>query len=106
MKTWPLIIDLQEGFFKDNVEVKINGELKFTAQNITSSLLAGPTKSFETEVKEGEATIDVSVPTRGMDDSITLLVEHIIHIGISLVDTETLEKKVRFLTQDEPFGYL
>jgi len=106
MRTWPLIINLQEGFSEDMVILAINGQEVFRAPNVTTSLLTGPAASITANVEEGPVEIEVRIPTKGMRESRILNVEKELYLGISIVENESLHGKIRFLVSEEAFGYL
>jgi hypothetical protein len=101
-----LVIDFQEGFENDTVVIKVDGKQVFQKSNLKTSLLAGPTARFSLPTKEKSATVEVIVPTRNLTDKITLTSKDKTYLGISITKDPGEPEKIRFLSQQGPFGYL
>lgn len=98
--SWPVLIDLQEGFVDDTVTIRIGSEQVFHKDNVSTDFLEGRADSIEANVPEGAVTIEVSVISRQLSESIVLNVPPVSHLGIAL-----LERELRFRVSDESFMY-
>jgi hypothetical protein len=98
--SWPVLIDLQEGFVDDAVTVRIGEEQVFYKENVTTDLFEGRAESIEATVPEGPVTVEVSVASRHLSDKIVLNVPPVSHLGVSLSETQ-----LRFRVSDESFLY-
>lgn len=98
--SWPVLIDLQEGFLDDTVAVRIGDQQVFHKENVSTDLFEGRAESFEANVPEGPVTVEVSVPSRHLSDKIVLNVPPVSHLGVALSETQ-----LRFRVSDESFLY-
>jgi hypothetical protein len=98
----PLHIALQEGFSNDSVEIQIDGKEVFRKTEIKTRNQIGFADSFDLNLPEGSLRVSISVPTRQASETITLLLEDPVYLGISL----TREGKVTYQISREPFRYL
>jgi hypothetical protein len=100
-----LFIDIQEGFEDDTVTIKINGKEVYKKNHIKTSLRKGPTDTYNQPVQEGPVTVEVSIPTKNLQDKITITAKDKTYLGISITNDPNQRKKIRFITLPEPFGY-
>ncbi len=94
-----LMIDLQDGFKGDTVEIKAGGFVS-EVENVTTALLIGIATSVETVLDAGKITLTVNVLTRDISSSLELDLLADRYIGVSL----TIEG-IEFIVSDSPFGY-
>lgn len=95
-----LVVDLQDGFKDDQVEIRVDGKLVSEMEHVTTSLLTGIATSVETELDAGKITLSVNVLTRDISSSLELDLLADRYIGVSL----TIEG-IEFIVSDSPFGY-
>jgi len=93
-------IDLQDGFEDDTVVMQINGEEVFRKEHVTTNLLLGLAASFETEVEKGPVSVEISVETRDIVETIPLDVSADTYLGVSVVND-----RIEQIISDEPFVY-
>jgi hypothetical protein len=98
--SWPVLIDLQEGFREDTVTVRIGEEEVYHKENVSTDLFEGRAGSIEANVPEGVVTVEVSVLSRHLSDRIVLNVPPVSHLGVALSETQ-----LRFRVSDESFLY-
>lgn len=98
--SWPVLIDLQEGFVDDTVTVRIGDHQVFHKEKVSTDLLEGRAESIEAAVPEGPVTVEVSVLSRHLSDKIVLNVPPVSHLGVALSETQ-----LRFRVSDESFLY-
>ena len=95
-----LVIDLQDGFKDDDVEIRVDGVLVSEIENVTTSLLTGIATSVETIAFAGKITLTVNVLTRDASSSLELNLLSDLFIGVSL----TMEG-IELIVSESPFGY-
>src|SRR5258706_8256545 len=61
-----LRIDLQDGFQDDDVVVKVDGEERLRQAGVTTKKVLGLAGSVTVDVPEGQRSIELSVPSRGV----------------------------------------
>lgn len=81
-----LKIDFQTGFVGDDVEVQVNGRRLITRPQLKTSLLTGLAGSVQTEV-DGTVEVEVSVPRRGMRQTIAVDAREPAYLGVSIEDS-------------------
>ncbi len=96
-----LHIAFQEGFTDDAVVVRVNGKEAFRKANVTTRTQIGYADSFELDVEEGTADIEVLLPSRNLLESITLSVATAVYLAVS-IDKSRIDYHISY----EPFGYL
>ena len=82
-----LTIDLQEGFEGDRVEVWLDGERAWEADEVTTNLSVSLAASVPLEVELGEAEVWVSLPERSVDALTTLVVDGDRHLAANVDDS-------------------
>jgi len=92
-----LHVDLQEGFTGHEVVVKIDGQERFRGE-VRSKLALAIASHLQFDVGDGAHTIEISVPDRGIAESIEVHDAH--HVGIGIGDAG-----VRVRMREKPFGY-
>lgn len=95
-----LVIDFQDGFDSDTVQIEVDGDLVHEENDVSTSLLTGIASSYEVAVEEGEVSLTVQVPTQDTRSSIDLEISADTFVGVSLVDG-----MIEFFVSDTPFGY-
>ena len=92
-----LHVDLQEGFTGHEVVVKVDGEERFRGE-VRSKLALAIAAHLHFDVGDGPHTIEISIPDRGIAESIEVPDAH--HVGIGLGDAG-----LRVRMGQKPFGY-
>lgn len=95
-----LAIDFQDGFADDTVVLRVNGEEVFRKEHVSTKLLLGLADSFKTEVEKGPVSVEISVETRDIAETISLDVSVDTYLGVSVVNG-----MIEYIISDEPFGY-
>ena len=96
-----LHVALQEGFARDRVVVKLNGAEVANRPEVTTRNQIGFAEAVELDVPEGEATVEVEVPTQNLSATVRVAVEGKTYVGAS-IEHGHLELRA----QREAFGYL
>lgn len=97
-----LRIDLQEGFDNDTVVITVNGSEVYHNSGVKTRLPVSVAHSFETQVAEDSAHIEVDVATKGRTGKIDLRPSEFPYLGVSL----SRDGQVRFESSKEIFRYL
>jgi len=97
-----LHIALQEGFFNDSVIIRANQQEIFRHQSVKTRTQIGLAEWMEINLPEGSVTLEVSVLSKGVTQSIPLQLSGNVYLGISL----TPEGKLDYQISDQAFGYL
>ncbi len=97
-----LHIALQEGFFNDSVIIRANRQEIFRRQSVKTRTQIGLAEWMEINLPEGSVTLEVSVPSKGVTQSIPLQLSGNVYLGISL----TPEGKLNYQISNQAFGYL
>ena len=95
-----LKIDLQDGFEREPVTVRVNGKPVLTRPDVRTSPLTGLAGSVTVEVAAGPVDIEVELPKRGLERKLNLQVKADTYLGIS-----RSEKGIDHIVRMEPFGY-
>ncbi len=95
-----LRIALQDGFEGDQVVVKVNGKEVFKQENVKTKRQIGKAASFEVEVEEGTANVEVSLPLKNLSETIAFKVSGEAYLGVSIA-----EGKIGHKVSSEPFRY-
>ena len=93
-------IALQDGFDGDTVVVKVNGKEVFKQENVNTKRQIGKAASFEVEVAEGSANVEVSLPLKNLSETIACKVSGEVYLGVSVA-----EDKIEHRVSSEPFRY-
>ena len=103
MEDWmmQLRIDLQDGFEGDTVVVKINNKELYRKKGVKTELTLGYADSLETEVPEGQNTIEIELPEKNIFESISLTVSSPVYLGLSVSDGKIVARQSK-----EFFAYL
>ena len=95
-----LDLNFQEGFNHDEVELRINGELRLRKEGVTTNLLLGLASSAEIEVPDGLITIDIKIPTKNLAKTISLETSGSEYLGVSIENGS-----IEHIVSRKPFGY-
>ena len=95
-----LKIDLQDGFEREPVTVRVNGKAVLTRSDVRTSPLTGLACSVTVEVAEGPVKVEVELPKRGLERKLDLQVKADTYLGVS-----RSEKGIEHILRTEPFGY-
>jgi len=93
-------IHLQKGFTDDEVVVRVNGEECLHRQGVRTRGVLGLAEHAELEVKGGPLSLEISVPSRGIEKRVELEASDETYVGISLTGED-----LRVITRKTPFGY-
>jgi hypothetical protein len=94
-----LSIHLQEGFRDDRVIVSVGGRVVFD-QAVTTHLMHGFARSFETPVPRGPIDVEVRVGSNGFANRITVDVLDQTYLGVAI-----REGVIEFRVLDRPPAY-
>ena len=94
-------IHLQHGFNDDEVVVTINGEERLRRQGVRTKRMLGVAEHTKVDVDEGPLSIDVSVPSRNLEQHVDLHCAADLFLGLSI----TADGTIRAITRDKQFGY-
>jgi hypothetical protein len=97
-----VVIDLQEGFENDEVEIFDNEKRVFKADNVKTRTQIGLASSNEVDLEGNKATLRVEVPSRNIDERREIQLTDDLHIAISISDGNELTWKI----QNSPFFYM
>ena len=98
--SWPVLIDLQEGFMGDTVSVRVGNEQIYHKENVSTDFFEGRAESIEATVPEGPVTVEVEVLSRHLVDQIVLNVPPVSYLGVAVS-----EARLRFRVSDDSFLY-
>jgi hypothetical protein len=101
-----LYVDIQEGFKNDTVTIDVNGKQIYQKSNLTTSPISGPIDTFNIEIKQEPTIIEVTIPTKKIQNKTTLTPKSDTYLGISITENQNGTPTIRVLIQQEHFGYL
>ena len=78
-----------------------DGKEIMNVADVSSDLFGQHQQSVSVAVEEGQVTIDVSIPTRGLSDSRNLLINKDMFVGISIVKPDLSHSGIRFIFSSE-----
>ena len=96
-----LKLDLQDGFEGDIVTIKINDKEIYHKKGVKTELTLGYADSIDAEVPEGRCTVEVTLPERGISESIHLEIMAPVYLGLSVLDG-----KIIYRLSNTFFAYL
>ena len=82
-----IVIDLQEGFSNDAVEITVNGKLTYSEKSISTDLSTGLADSILSETEDDTIWLEVSLPQKKIQNKILLNVNAIPYIGVKLTNS-------------------
>jgi hypothetical protein len=95
-----LHIDLQSGFHKEPVIVRVNGREVFRDPSVTTQRLLGVAREIELPHHQGPARVEVELEKSGLTKTVQIDAAENIFLGISLEDG-----KIMHIISKQPFGY-
>jgi len=95
-------IDLQEGFFNDEVTIFEKDKKIFQAENVKTRTQIGLAASFAAEMTGKKTTLRVVVPSHQIDVKKEIELAENLHIAISVTEENKLEWKL----SEAPFMYM
>jgi hypothetical protein len=93
-------IALQDGFEDDTVVINVDGREVFRQETVKTKRQIGKATSFEIDLEEGQASVEISLPLRKLYENIGLRVSGEVYLGISVVDG-----KIQHHISSSPFRY-
>jgi hypothetical protein len=96
-----LHIALQEGFDHEAVVIRVNRKDVFNKQDVRTRLQIGLADSFDVEVEDGPATVEILLPKKNLTKEIKTQVPQEPYLGVSLV-----AGKIEHRASGTPFGYV
>ena len=93
-------IALQDGFEDETVVISVNGKEVFNQKNVKTKRQIGKAASFDVEVEAGSSTVEISLPSKSLSESITLKVSGKAYLGVSVVNNRIVHR-----ISSEPFHY-
>ncbi|HEX6718236.1 MAG TPA: hypothetical protein VF088_14050 [Pyrinomonadaceae bacterium] len=95
-----LHVDFQEGFARDEIDLRINGQERLQKEGVTTNLLLGLALSAEIEVPDGRVTIEIKIPTKNLAKTISLESSGSEYLAVSIENG-----KIEHIVSQKPFGY-
>lgn len=97
-----LHVDLQEGFHHDTVEVWVNGKEYFSKKDLNTRYQIGLAEGFDVEVDQGQISVVLRVPNKGLEKKVTLEVAKDTYLGFSISE----EGGIKHTVKETPFFYM
>lgn len=94
-------VDLQEGFDKDHVILRIAAQIVFEDANVSTRMQIGLARSVKLDVAPG-ATLVVELPDKGLSERVALGDSEPIFVAVNLERDKTLSHRIA----REGFGYV
>ncbi len=95
-----LVIDLQEGFSDDIVVVQVDSREIFYKKDVNTDYSIGLADSLKIHIHKNTVTIEVTVPSKQLSDTIGLDTSTKVYLGVSIIDD-----RIYFKISDERFTY-
>ena len=95
-----LHIALQDGFADDTVVVRINGDEVFRKDGVATDPRISVADSYETQMQEGPVRVEVDLPKKEIQGSLTIQFSGSAYVAVSLE-----EGSIRYKVSDRPYGY-
>jgi hypothetical protein len=95
-----LTISLEEGFSNDTVVVAVNGVEHYRRDGVSTKLQVGVADVFEVEAADGEVSIEVALPVRGLTGHLRTDTTEALFVGVSAESGA-----LRFRHSTHAFGY-
>lgn len=96
-----LHVALLDGFFGDEVVVRIHGQEVFREPSVRTRMQISRAAEFEVDVPDGTAPVEIELPGRAARAEIAVPVADTPYLGISL----TRAGQLVHVLQPEPFHY-
>ena len=81
-----LTVDLQEGFEGDAVEVFVDGERRWSENEVTTNIAVSLAASVPLEVPDGPVNVHVAMPGRGLEAGLGLEASGEVHLAANVAD--------------------
>ena len=94
-------IDLQEGFFNDDVTIFEKDKKIYHAEKIKTRMQIGLAASFEAELSGGKTTLRIVIPNRQIDEKKEIELTENMHVAVSVTEDDQLKWKM----SEAPFMY-
>ena len=99
--------DFQHGFANDTIILKINGKEVLKKDDVSSDLRISLAESFTIELPNGQGTLEISVPTKNLSLSQTIMIDaEYKYFGISIINSETKNLQLKITEFKEQPYYL
>ena len=95
-----LRIALQDGFEGEPVVVSVNGKQVFDQESVKTKRQIGNARSFDVEVDEETANVEISLPSRKLSEQIKVKMDDKVYLGVSIA-----RNKIEHKISAEPFHY-
>jgi hypothetical protein len=79
-------VALQDGFDGDTVVIRVDGETAFRGEGVTTRTQISHADDMQLDVPNGAFTLDVDVPTRGVQETFQLDPHTHPNVALSLLD--------------------
>ncbi len=96
-----LTIDLQEGFFGDEVVIRINGLQVYQRDHVATNYAISRADSVQQELAAGQAVVQIELPLKGISQEIPLVISGPRFLALSISNNRVVHS-----LSDEPFRYL
>jgi hypothetical protein len=97
-----LHVDIQDGFFDDEVRVLVDGAEVFMAPGVRTRFQIGLAESFAVTVEPGPVEVTVELPRKGLSASLSVAVDGDLYVGVSLGE----DNRLIMQQSDTPFRYM
>lgn len=82
--TFPLVIDLTEGFKNDTIILRLDEEEVYRASGVSTNWSAGIADTTTVEAPAGASTLTVAVPTRKLAQAVEFVVTEPLFIVVAI----------------------
>src|ERR1041385_3110735 len=93
-------IDFQDGLENDDVVVRVDGRELFRRSGMNTKRVLGLAGSNRYDVDDRTVSVDVSVPSRGIEHRFDVDATNDVYVGVSLA-----KDGIRTIVSGKPFGY-
>lgn len=87
-----LKIDLQDGFERDLVVVRVNDKEIFRKDGIKTQLMLGYADSLEADVPLGQSRVEIALPLKDISGTISLKIAAPVYIGLSVSNGKIIHR--------------
>lgn len=99
--------DFQHGFANDTIILKVNGKEVLKKDDLSTDLRISLAESFTIEVPNGQTKLEITVPTKNLSLSKTIMVDlESKYIGISIINSETKNPELKITELNQQPYYL
>ena len=96
-----LHIALQDGFFEDEVSVRVDGQELAKRSHVTTKPQIGLAASIDLRVAPGRVALDVSIAGRPPSDPLLVELTQPVYVGVSV----GADGKIAYKRSEKPFRY-